>query len=913
MKNWLIIFCIISSGELFSQNVGIGTNNPLSKLHVAGAIRSDTLVYVGPGVRTLFATPNGRIYDSLALPSALSWEINGNGNITAAQFLGTTNANDVIFKTNSVERARILANGNMGVGIPNPAVTLEINNRARVSSTNPLIELNGTFAAIPNLASIAIRSAGEVVMRSNSTNAAIPDWELKYGTGTYAYPNDAFYIGRRAVPTATAPNYFIMINNIGNVGVGTTTPGNRLEITSATANASGLRFTNLTSASPTVAANGKALSVDANGDVVLMPSASDAWKLLGNAGTTAGTNFLGTTDAQDLVFKTNNLERGRFLGANGFLGLGTTTPGSRLEVSAIGGDGITIKATTGIDAGDLMFFDAAGVEKGRVYTNPLAASGLILSGGTIPAAHVFINNLGNVGIGNSAPNNRVEITSATANTSGLRFSNLTSASPTVASTGKALSVNATGDVILVPASGGNAWELLGNAGTIAGTNFLGTTDAQDLVFKTNSIERIKTLASNGNVGIAMTTPDARLHIHNDFGVNGTENPILILEQNGINANNGCSIEFKNDGAGYNSAIAGIDDGGNDGRLEFRTNDDGIITTSPLTSAHTRMIILQNGNVGINTLLPSEKFHVNGNAQIGDVLPATGTGNYLTFSNYTNNTDILSIFRTNTLADQSDLNVSIGDNYGQGAGGIDRFNIGAYLSGGGPGLNNIFTVTSQGRAGIGQYNPAALLHVTQPAISGTPIAIYESGGMVFNAFINTTFGGYTNPAGILYWELGGAETYMFGGEVVPDGDGNWNLGAATKRWNTVFATNGAINTSDARLKKDITGLSYGLNDLLKLKPVEYNWKDEALKGHCHGKNLGFLAQDLEKVIPNVVYTPKDEKEYYGVNYEALIPVLTKSIQELNQKLEEKTADLKAVNDSYQAQINELKKMIEELKK
>ncbi len=732
MKNWLIIFCIISSGDLFSQNVGIGTNNPLSKLHVAGTIRSDTLVYVGPGVRTLFATPNGRIYDSLALPSALSWEINGNGNITAAQFMGTTNANDVIFKTNSTERARILANGNMGIGIPNPAVILEVNSRARVSSSNPLIELNGTFAAIPNLASFAIRSAGEVVMRSNSTNAAIPDWELKYGTGTYAYPNDAFYIGRRAVPTATAPNYFMMINSTGNVGVGTTTPGNRLEITSATANASGLRFTNLTSASPTVAANGKALSVDANGDVVLMPSASDAWKLLGNAGTTAGTNFLGTTDAQDLIFKTNN------------------------------------------------------------------------------------------------------------------------------------------------------------------------------------IERIKTLASNGNVGIAMTTPDARLHIHNDFGVNGTENPILILEQNGINPNNGCSIQFRNDGAGYNSAISGIDDAGNDGRLEFRTNDDGIITTTPLTSADTRMIILQNGNVGINTLMPSEKFHVIGNAQIGDVLPATGTGNYLTFSNAANNTDILSLFRTNTLADESTLNVSIGDNFGQGV-GIDRFNVGAYLSGGGPGLNNIFTVTSLGRAGIGQYNPAALLHVTQPTISGTPMAIYESGGLVFNAFINTTFGGYTNPAGILYWELGGAETYMFGGEVVPDGDGNWSLGASTKRWNTVFATNGAINTSDARLKKDITGLSYGLKDLLKLQPVEYNWKDEALKGHCQGKNLGFLAQDLEKVIPNVVYVPKDEKEHYGVNYEALIPVLTKSIQELNQKLEEKTADLKAANDSYQAQINELKKMIEELKK
>ena len=331
-KVLLLTFLSVLTHVLSAQNVGIGTNTPQSKLHVAGTIRSDTLIYVGPGVRTLFATPNGRIYDSLALPSALSWEINGNNNITPAQFMGTTNANDVIFKTNGIERARILSSGNMGIGITNPAVTLEVNNRARISSTNPLFELNGTFAAIPNLASIAIRSAGEVVMRSNSTNAAISDWELKYGTGTYAYPNDAFYIGRRAVPTATAPSYFMLINNTGNVGIGTTTPANRVEITSAAANTSGLRFTNLTAASPTVAANGKALSVDANGDVVLMPSASDAWKLLGNAGTTAGTNFLGTTDAQDLVFKTNNLERVRTLATNGNVGINHPTPLSKLTV-----------------------------------------------------------------------------------------------------------------------------------------------------------------------------------------------------------------------------------------------------------------------------------------------------------------------------------------------------------------------------------------------------------------------------------------------------------------------------------------------------------------------------------------------------------------------------------------------------
>ena len=60
-------------------------------------------------------------------------------------------------------------------------------------------------------------------------------------------------------------------------------------------------------------------------------------------------------------------------------------------------------------------------------------------------------------------------------------------------------------------AGSKNWALLGNAGTVAGTNFLGTTDAVDLVLKTNNTERVRVLSS-GNVGIGTTAPTASLHI-----------------------------------------------------------------------------------------------------------------------------------------------------------------------------------------------------------------------------------------------------------------------------------------------------------------------------------------------------------------------------------------------------------------
>ncbi|MBI2968483.1 MAG: hypothetical protein HYY40_11825 [Bacteroidetes bacterium] len=56
------------------------------------------------------------------------------------------------------------------------------------------------------------------------------------------------------------------------------------------------------------------------------------------------------------------------------------------------------------------------------------------------------------------------------------------------------------------------WNLTGNNGTLSSLNFLGTTDAQDLVLRTNNLERMRIL-SNGLVGINMASPQHRLHIH----------------------------------------------------------------------------------------------------------------------------------------------------------------------------------------------------------------------------------------------------------------------------------------------------------------------------------------------------------------------------------------------------------------
>ena len=57
------------------------------------------------------------------------------------------------------------------------------------------------------------------------------------------------------------------------------------------------------------------------------------WSLTGNSGTTAGTNFVGTSDSVDFVSKTNGIERMRILAHGGKIGIGTSTPAQALDVN----------------------------------------------------------------------------------------------------------------------------------------------------------------------------------------------------------------------------------------------------------------------------------------------------------------------------------------------------------------------------------------------------------------------------------------------------------------------------------------------------------------------------------------------------------------------------------------------------
>ncbi len=153
-----------------------------------------------------------------------------------------------------------------------------------------------------------------------------------------------------------------------------------------------------------------------------------------------------------------------------------------------------------------------------------------------------------------------------------------------------------------------------------------------------------------------------------------------------------------------------------------------------------------------------------------------------------------------------------------------------------------------------------------------------------------------------------------GQAVNGASSNYGVyGQASGGGNTNYAgyfdgdvyTTGSYLPSDERLKKNIQVEGSVLERLMKLRPVAYNYKAEELKFIHLPNNLqhGLIAQELQKVFPESVKEIKHPvfegnklvrtEDITAVNYQSLIPVLIKAVQE------------------QQVMIDELKKQVTEL--
>ncbi|MGH7244848.1 MAG: tail fiber domain-containing protein [Phycisphaerales bacterium] len=126
----------------------------------------------------------------------------------------------------------------------------------------------------------------------------------------------------------------------------------------------------------------------------------------------------------------------------------------------------------------------------------------------------------------------------------------------------------------------------------------------------------------------------------------------------------------------------------------------------------------------------------------------------------------------------------------------------------------------------------------------------------------------------------------------------------------------INTSDARDKKNVREIGDALSLVEKLRGVRFEWNMAGDQGMLlpKGEQIGFLAQEVDGVLPELVAEGSDGHK--GVSYVSLVPLLTEAIKQQQAQREGDRKELErlgAANQAKQNEIDELRARLERLEK
>jgi hypothetical protein len=205
----------------------------------------------------------------------------------------------------------------------------------------------------------------------------------------------------------------------------------------------------------------------------------------------------------------------------------------------------------------------------------------------------------------------------------------------------------------------------------------------------------------------------------------------------------------------------------------------------------------------------------------------------------------------------------------------------------------FYISRFGKIGLGTDNPYADIEIVQRPITfaneDVDIGItYTGGNSPNNASWNTHIGLGSDGG-----SFASLDNYSFWHKDNAINSGNWYF-TASIGYNGYY-----FQLSDVKLKKDITYLDKSsLFKIMMLKPASFRYKTNQ---DNEPLSYGFIAQDVEKVFPEMVMTGKTNKL---MSYSSLIPILTKGIQEQQLQIE----TLQKENAELKARLEKLEKII-----
>jgi hypothetical protein len=130
--------------------------------------------------------------------------------------------------------------------------------------------------------------------------------------------------------------------------------------------------------------------------------------------------------------------------------------------------------------------------------------------------------------------------------------------------------------------------------------------------------------------------------------------------------------------------------------------------------------------------------------------------------------------------------------------------------------------------------------------------------------------------------------------------------------TVNAT-GYVTTSDLRLKTNVISLSSAMKTLNLLSPVSYDKKVSLADSVYEKHEFGFIAQEVQKVLPQLVTEGKDKDKLLSMDYISIIPLLTKAMQEQDAVIKDAIKENKQLKEQLEQQQKRLDAIEQLLKK
>lgn len=367
----------------------------------------------------------------------------------------------------------------------------------------------------------------------------------------------------------------------------------------------------------------------------------------------------------------------------------------------------------------------------------------------------------------------------------------------------------------------------------------------------------------GNVGIGTRQPRQDLHVANgneQGGGNqtvaqfGTGSGALFLTHTGAHVSGNVRYDdgqWRYEGNGGGGAIAF----GTDGRVHLMTVPTGAAGST--ANLKVQMTVTADGNVGIGADMPVSPLEI-----VFDNRPA-GISNDVVIRRLENTDDWSPI---TFIRSRGTLHNPLPLQYGDALGGLldqvvvngsdkNGASVGSIHSmykGNGTSLLSETRITTSTKLGILITDATTPSRIVVPAMDGTGYSSDWPAGWA---------------GGIATWDIVGAGTYF----------------------------SQYLTRSDRRYKKDIKAIEKqaALDTLMKLEPVSYQYKD----GYGgRGKHYGFIAQDVQKIMPDLVTAADTPDQRLGLEYQGLIAPIIAAIQEL-----------KAENDALRAEIEDMKSM------